>query len=67
MLVSELITFLQSQPQDLPVVFSKFSEQVLMTTDHIEILEACPARPDGWVQNKRPDIPTVRYLSFPGN
>lgn len=67
MRVSELIEFLQGQPQDIEVAFSKYSEQLLLTTGHIEIVEACAPRSDGWVEDKRPDKPSMKYLMFPGN
>lgn len=67
MKVKELIKFLQTQPQDIEVAYCKFSEQVLLETDEVVILEACVARPDGWIQDKRPDMPTQKYLLFPGN
>lgn len=67
MTVAELITFLQTQPQDLQVVYHCFSEQCLLEEFEIEIREACVAREDGWVQDKRPDMPTQTYLIFPGN
>ena len=67
MKVSELIAFLQTQPQDLPVVYQCYSEQVLLDAVDIDIQELCLSRADGWVQNKRPDMPTQKYLCFPGN
>ena len=67
MTVARLIAFLQTQPQDLEVAFQQYSEQRLMTLCDIETLEACEPRPDGWIQNKRPDKPTQTYLLFPGN
>ena len=65
--VAELVEFLQEQPQDLPVVFSCCSEQRVLEKEMISIEELCLARPDGWVQNKRPDMLTVEYLVLPGN
>jgi hypothetical protein len=67
MTVAELIAFLQTQPQDLQVSYSRFSEQCLLEVGDICIEEACKAREDGCVQNKRPDMPTQTYLTFPGN
>jgi hypothetical protein len=67
MIVKELIEFLKTQPQDLQVCYSLHSEQCLMEMRQIEIIEACEPRPDGWIQDKRPDMPTQKYLSFPGN
>ena len=65
--VAELIAFLQTQPQDAKVAYCLHSEQCLMKTSQIGILEACEPRADGWIQNKRPDMPTQTYLLFPGN
>ena len=67
MKVSELIEFLQKQPQDLLVAYRCFSEQCLMETNEIEIKKLCEARPDGWIQNGRPDKEAHEYLVFPGN
>jgi len=67
MKVKELIEFLQTQPQDLDVGYKCFSEQVILDKDDITIEEACFPRPDGWIQDKRPDMPYQKYLMFPGN
>ena len=65
--VAELIEFLKTQPQDFEVAYSVYSEQCLMNTGDIGVLKACVARPDGWIQDARPDMPTQGYLLFPGN
>ena len=65
--VSELIAVLQEMPQHLPVAFKCCSEQVLLRKSELEIVDACLPRPDGWIQDKRPDKPTTQYLLFPGN
>jgi hypothetical protein len=67
MTVAELISFLQAQPQDMPVAYQLHSEQCLMETKDIAVMELCLPRPDGWVHSKRPDKPTQTYLVFPGN
>ena len=72
MKVSELIEFLKTQPQDLEVVYMRYSEhwafkQLLMDPGEITVEKFCEARPDGWVPNARPDKPTKEYLCFPGN
>jgi hypothetical protein len=67
MTVAELILFLQKQPQDLQVAFRLCSEQCLLTEEEIKIAEACVPRSDGWIQNRRADMPTQEYLMFPGN
>lgn len=65
--VAELIKFLNTQPQDSEVAYCMYSEYCLLNTEDIGVLKACAARPDGWVQAKRPDMPTQDYLLFPGN
>lgn len=67
MTVAELIAFLQTQPQDLPVAFRCYSEAVVLDADKIKIEEACEPWADGWIQNRRPDKPAIKYLMFPGN
>lgn len=67
MTVKELIALLKKQPQDALVAYCCFSEQVLMEPKHISTFEACPPRPDGWIQNARPDQPSQTYVLFPGN
>ena len=62
--VKELIEMLQAHPQDMAVVLSKFSEQVLLTDDYVFVVDLCEPRPDGWVQSRRPDMPTRKYLMF---
>lgn len=65
--VLELIEFLKTQPQELQVAYYCCSESVLLEADSIRVVEACEPRPDGWIQNKRPDMPVQKYLMFPGN
>ena len=67
MTVKELIEFLQKHPQDMPVAYRKFSENVLISKEDIAVVELCATREDGWVPNKRPDKPSCEYLLFPGN
>lgn len=67
MKVSELIEFLQAQPQDLQVAYQMYSEQCLLESTDIRVEMACEPRPDGWIQNQRPDMPQREYLMFPGN
>ena len=67
MTVAELIEFLKTQPQDIPVAYQLFSEQTLLDASQIRVDEFCLPRPDGWVQYKRPDMPSQKYLIFPGN
>lgn len=66
MLVSELIEYLQKQPQDLQVVYRCSSEQDILESEYIHIKELCTPRPDGWVQNYREDKPSQTYLVLPG-
>lgn len=67
MTVSELIAFLQTQPQELPVAYRLCSEQVLLDLEQIRVVELCFPRPDDWIHDKRPDKPSQMYLVFPGN
>lgn len=67
MTVGDLIEFLKTQPQDLQVAYQRYSEQVLMESDEICVMECCVARADGWIQSKRPDQASQKYLMFPGN
>jgi hypothetical protein len=65
--VADLIQYLETLPQDMPVAYRCFSEQCLLDFEDIEIKDLCVHRDDGWIQNKRPDMPTMKYLVFPGN
>ena len=65
--VSELISFLQTQPQHLTVAHRCYSEQCVLDLEEIIVKELCQPRFDGWIQNKRPDMPKQHYLLFPGN
>ncbi len=66
--VKELIEFLQTQQQDLPVAFECYSEQVLLDLNNIKVVSHCePRAEDGWIQDYRPDKPAREYLMFPGN
>ena len=67
MTVSEFIEYLRTQPQDAKVAYQLYSEQCLLDVEYIELEELCSPRPDGWVQNKRPDKETELYLVLPGN
>ena len=67
MTVADLIALLQSKPQDALVAYQRYSEQCLLEPDEIRTMEACAPRPDGWVQDKRPDMPSQTYLLLPGN
>lgn len=67
MTVAEFIAFLQTQPQDLQVAYQCYSEQCLLPVEAIGVEECCEPRADGWIQHKRPDMPTQKYLMLPGN
>jgi sulfur carrier protein ThiS len=67
MTVADLIDFLETQPKDILVAYSKYSEQCLLGAEELEIVELCEPRPDGWIENRRPDKPFRKYLRFPGN
>lgn len=65
--VAQLIEFLKNQPQDAICTYGCYSEQTLLELEYIHPSKHCEPRPDGWVQNERPDMPTQTYLDFPGN
>lgn len=65
--VADLIAFLQTQPQDLPVCYHLHSEFCLLETDDISVRQLQAHRPDGWIHSARPDKRTVAYLVLPGN
>jgi len=69
MKVKELIEFLETQPQDLPVIYELHSEYTLLEKDFIEVGKQQPARADGRVHASWGDkgLATVEYLIFPGN
>jgi len=67
MTIKELREFLLAFPQDIQVAYVCCSEQCLLDTNDIKILDGCEARADGWIQDARPDKPPKQYLLFPGN
>lgn len=67
MTVAELIDLLRTKPQDLQVAYRLHSEQCLLEADDIQVCIECPPRPDGWIQNRRGDMPGQLYLMLPGN
>ena len=67
MTVAKLIEILKAYPQDLEVIYMCKSEYDSLNECDLEMVDACIPRPDGWIQNKRPDKETRKYLAFPGN
>ena len=67
MKVSELIAFLQTQPQHLTVAYRCYSEYATLDAKEIGVMELGVQRPDGWIPDTRPDKPQQVYLVFPGN
>lgn len=67
MTVAELIEFLRKQPQDALVAYQLHSEQCLLEDGSVRVVKLCAPRPDGWIQNERPDMPSQTYVLFPGN
>ena len=65
--VAQLIAHLQTLPQHLPVAYRRYSEQVALELEDIEVEQLGPIRPDGWIANARPDKPLTTYVVFPGN
>ena len=56
MTVSELITFLQAQPQDLQVAYRCYSEQVLLETRGQRVEEACAELCDKFIEDETPEL-----------
>ena len=67
MTVAELIEFLKTQPQEMPILFRQYSDYTELRQDQIEVEEHGVPRGDGYVASKRPDKPSQKYLVFPGN
>jgi hypothetical protein len=67
MKVRDLIEILKTYDQDMLVAYKLFSEQCLLEKEHLKVESLCVARPDGWIQDARPDMEAVDYLVFPGN
>lgn len=67
MTVADLIAFLQTQPQDLPVAYQFCSDYSMLEAKDIHIEKLCLPRNDRYVQAARPDLAKVPYLVFPGN
>lgn len=67
MIVAELIEFLKTQPQDIPVAFEQYSDYTAMDFEFIYVRELQLARNDGYVGAARPDKSTQQWLVFPGN
>lgn len=62
MKVKDLIERLGQFDTELPVAYPMWSEQLLLEPEDLEVKDLCLPRPDGWIQNKRPDMPTQQYL-----
>jgi hypothetical protein len=67
MKVKELVELLNKIDPEMIVCYELFSERCVLTPEELKIVDACIARPDGWIQNARPDKETQKYLCFPGN
>lgn len=65
MTVAEFIEYLRTQPQDIKVARQCFSEHCLLEAKDIALKDLCHPRPDGWVQDNRPDMETEQYLVLP--
>lgn len=62
MTVKDLINLLHTFPPELTVIRSKWSEAVLLEPSDVGLAKACWPRPDGWVENARPDKAKQEYL-----
>jgi hypothetical protein len=67
MTVVELIEFLKTHPQDMPILFRQYSDYTELRADQIGVEEHQVPRGDGYVGSKRPDRPSQKFLVFPGN
>ena len=67
MTVAELIEVLKQKPGHIQVAYEIYSTAQLLQESQIRIVTLCEARPDGWVEDLRPDKPSVDYLVLPGN
>lgn len=65
--VAELIAHLQTFDPALPCCFSQYSEWSALTKEDIDVRELGVHRGDGYIGDARPDQPTQRWLTFPGN
>lgn len=65
--VADLIEFLRTQDQDLPVGYNLYSEYCLLDLEEIRVKTCCEHRQDGWIHRYRPDKEAAKYLMFPGN
>ncbi len=63
--VAELIEHLKQFDPAMPVCYDIHSEQCLLELCDVYELKATNPRPDGWVQNLRPDEPSTVYLRLP--
>lgn len=66
MTVADLIEFLKTQDQTLPVVYIRYSDYDKLEADLIDVQELCLSRPDGHVQGYRRDKLTNQILSISG-
>lgn len=67
MTVAELIAFLQTQPQEMPILFQQYSDYTELRAEQINVEEHGVQRGDGYVGRARPDQPSRKFLVFPGN
>lgn len=65
MKIRELIELLKTFDPELDVAYAIHSEQCLLEPEDIDVVELCIPRPDGWIQDARPDKPTQTYVRFP--
>lgn len=69
--VGELRTFLESYPDDMPVIFKYCSDYEVLTPEGIEVVSAVPQ--SGYVMRSHPTMSennkarTQQMLCFPGN
>lgn len=62
MTLRELLVILEDFDPELPVCFPCHSEWVEMEPSDVMTKELCKPRGDGWIQAKRPDQESIKYL-----
>lgn len=67
MTVGELIKYLETFDPALPCCFQQHSDWTELETFHITVEDLQSHRGDGYVGSRRPDRPSVKWLTFPGN
>ena len=68
--VKELIKYLKTFDQNLPVAFKCCSEYDSLDLEEVTVKELQSPRADGWIHTEwsgKPELPKIKYVVFPGN